>query len=166
MEEFRDLIAEWRAEHLPTARRREREAAAASFESAVEDALAVVRRLSRCPVCTAEADPRHGFRLGAGTFHVTCLDCLNSWGTQSCRWCRVSYPIVRIRPSPSGRDAAQSAYGLANELLAVPCYLASMTTAYICPKCGRCGGEGTRDGESCLRCVELCPIPSETGRRP
>jgi hypothetical protein len=163
MEEFRALIAEWRAEHLPPARRREREAAAASFESAVEDALAVVRRLSRCPVCTAEADPRHGFRLGAGTFHVTCPDCLNSWGTQSCRWCGVSYPIVRIRPSPSVRDAAQSAYGLANELLAVPCYIASMTTAYMCPKCGRCGGEGTRDGESCLRCAELSPTPRKPG---
>jgi hypothetical protein len=162
-EEFRALVAEWRAEHLPPARRRERDAAAIAFESAVADALAVVRRLGRCPVCTAEADPRYDFQLGDGTFHVTCPGCRNGWGTQACGWCGASYPIVLMRPSPPGRDASLSSPEPASELLAVPCRRGGVTTAWICPECGRCGGVGRRDVGGCLRCAQALPNPRKPG---
>lgn len=152
MEGFRDLIGEWRGEHLPPARRREREAAAASFESAVEAALAVVRRLGRCPVCTAEGRPKYDFRLGSETFDATCRSCRNNWGTQSCHSCGAVYPIVRLRSGSSGSGKA-AADRVDDEILTAPCWLSSTATAYICPACGRCGDAGTQGSESCQRCA-------------
>ena len=161
--EFRAHVADWRDDHLPPARHRERQAAADAFERAVGDALAVVRRLSLCPVCTAAADPRHDFRIGDRTFHVTCPGCRNSWGIQSCRRCGTSYAIVRLRRDPSGRDAAPSSHERASELLAGPCQLAGETTVYICPGCGGCGAAGSRDRAGCPRCAEPSSIPRKPG---
>ena len=153
-DDFQELVRRWRAERLPPARRREREAAADAFAGEMAAARAMVRRLACCPVCKTEARPRRDFQARKGTFRVTCQGCKNEWGTQSCSSCGASYPVIHMRQQPRRDDGHQTAAVLGNETLALAC-LRTGVTAYICSRCGRCGGHDAPAGQECRRCREL-----------
>jgi len=133
------------------------------FTGALRAAHATVRRLSRCPVCTREADPGLDFRSQARTFWISCRRCSSEWGTQSCASCEAPFPIVRMRTVSSG--AASTGGGLGNEVLATPCRHAGAAAGYVCPACGQCGA-GAATALGCQRCTDLSPKTSgdEHGR--
>ncbi|MFC0526118.1 hypothetical protein [Phytohabitans kaempferiae] len=154
-----ELVERWRAERLPSARRRERDAAVQTFTGALRAALATVRRLARCPVCTREANPGTDFQSQARTFWIACRRCSSEWGNRSCTSCGAHFPIVHMRPASSG--ASSTASGLGNEVLATPCRQAGAGAGYICPACGHCGA-GAQTARECHRCIAL---QSTTPRR-
>ncbi|MFI9552780.1 hypothetical protein [Nonomuraea endophytica] len=150
-----ELVERWRAERLPPTRRREREAAVEIFTGALAAALATIRRLARCPVCTREADPGLDFRSQKRTFWIICRQCSSEWGTRSCTSCGAHFPIVHMRQTSSGPFSTAS--GLGNEILATPCRNAGAAAGYICPACGQCGA-GSETARECQRCI----APSST----
>jgi hypothetical protein len=152
-DQLHELIAGWRVQYLPPARRRDRESAAGVFVREIEAARVLLRRLACCPVCRTEASPRD-FRARPGTFQATCNACKNDWETRTCSFCKYSYPVIHIRRGTARESTQETTSQLGNEVLALPCWDAS-ASAYICPQCGRCGEHAAPAAKECQRCAGL-----------
>ncbi|GAA2395517.1 hypothetical protein Cme02nite_55790 [Catellatospora methionotrophica] len=145
---LQEQVSSWRDQRLPDAKRRERQVVAERFNSQLDAALAIVRRLATCPVCGEPVGSSRDFQPREGTFTAECRQCHTRWGTQSCGNCARTYPVI-FRRQNTGTQPLGTADVLGIDVLATNCH-ASATHATVCPHCGTCGLSDTRP--SCWRC--------------
>lgn len=131
---------------------------------ALDQAVALLDRICRCPVCDRAAEEGRDLRSSSdGFFRGTCRDCGTVWGAQPCGACHTRYALVlpggrATRQASLGPEWAELQYG--RDLLASPCWSPEGgAIAFICPACRRCPNDNRPGTSGCDRCTAGCGAP-------